>query len=161
MKSYLKLDIPFFKSIEIRNLVFDLNGTLAKDGLLLDGVEDRLKELAKIFDIYILTADTNNTIASLSYLNEFDIKTARLESSRGDIQKLRFIEELGPYYCATFGNGGNDVLMLKNACLGACIIGLEGASFDAIEASDIIFFDINDALDAFLKPTRLIASLRR
>ncbi len=161
MDRFLKLDIPYFKSIEIRHLVFDLNGTLAKDGLLLEGVEERLKKLAEIFNIYILTADTNNTIASLSYLNEFGINTARLESSRGDIQKLRFIEELGAYHCATFGNGGNDVLMLKNACLGVCIIGLEGAAFDAMQASDIVFFDINDALDAFLKPTRLIASLRR
>jgi soluble P-type ATPase len=42
-----------------------------------------------------------------------------------------------------------------------CVIGKEGASIDALMASNAVFFNICDALDIFLKPKRMIATLRK
>ena len=57
-------------------------------------------------------------------------------------------------------NGRNDALMLKNAVIGIGLMQKEGISKETLLNSDIIFYDINDALDAILNPKRLIASLR-
>ena len=54
----IQIDIPGSAKIEARHLVCDYNGTLAVDGMLLPGVYDLLKSLAKELEIHIITADT-------------------------------------------------------------------------------------------------------
>jgi len=61
----------------------------------------------------------------------------------------------------SIGNGCNDVSMLKESTIGICIVGGEGASAEAMMASDLVVATINDALDLLLKPDRLRATLRR
>ena len=51
--------------------------------------------------------------------------------------------------------------MLKEAALGICVLGGEGASREAIANADLVALHINDALDLLLKPDRLVATLRR
>ena len=36
----MKINIPNFKNIELKNIVCDYNGTIAKDGKLLAGVSE-------------------------------------------------------------------------------------------------------------------------
>ena len=56
----IKTQIPGWGELAIENLILDFNGTIAKDGRVLDGVKELLE---KIHDqgvtIYIVTADTN------------------------------------------------------------------------------------------------------
>ena len=54
----LEIDIPGYRALRLQHLVLDYNGTLACDGVLLDGVRDRLLILAGTLHIHILTADT-------------------------------------------------------------------------------------------------------
>ncbi len=61
----------------------------------------------------------------------------------------------------SIGNGCNDVSLLKDSAIGICIVGGEGASAEAMMASDLVVSNINDALDLLLKPHRLRATLRR
>jgi len=68
---------------------------------------------------------------------------------------------LGKEKCVAIGNGANDVLMLKQSAIGICVIGKEGASSEAVQHSDIVVYDINDALDLLLNPKRIIATLRK
>jgi len=114
-------------------------------------------------DVYVLTADTGQTLDRLTeqLVEDCGIEIHRLESGRGDIQKLAFLERLGRDKTVAIGNGCNDALMLREARLGLCIIGTEGASIDALMASDAVFFNICDAIDIFLKPKRMIATLRK
>ncbi|WP_456434504.1 HAD family hydrolase [Thermosulfuriphilus sp.] len=160
MSKGLELDLPCGIRFEIENLVLDLNGTLSLDGQFLPGVPERLKRLAEILNVFILTADTNQTAGQMSP-EELGVMVRVLEPGRGDIQKLRFIEELGREKTAAIGNGYNDILMLREAALGICIIGQEGACKEALLASDAVFRDIRDALDLFLNPQRLVATFRR
>ncbi len=55
-------EIPGRGDIEIENIVFDYNGTIAVDGKILAGVKGLLLELRKYVNIYILTADTYGTV---------------------------------------------------------------------------------------------------
>ena len=41
----MKVDIPGYKNIEIENVVFDYNGTIAEDGILIEGVGELILEL--------------------------------------------------------------------------------------------------------------------
>ncbi len=159
MTKGLELDLPCGVRFEIENLVLDMNGTLSLDGEFLPGVAERLRRLSDILNVFILTADTNQTATEIQ--EDLGVVIRVLGPGRGDVQKLHFIEELGREKTAAIGNGYNDVLMLREAALGICIIGHEGACKEALMASDAVFRDINDALDLFLNPNRLVATFRR
>jgi soluble P-type ATPase len=58
------------------------------------------------------------------------------------------------------GNGNNDDLILKEAGLGIAVLGDEGMSVSAMRNAEILVKNISDALDLFLKPKRLTATLR-
>ncbi|MFH1148116.1 MAG: ATPase P [Pseudomonadota bacterium] len=159
-KKGIDIDLPCGGSYVLKNVVLDLNGTLALDGKMLDGVEERLVEVAKKMNVYILTADTHQTADTLFYGQAMDIVIEKLCPDCGDFQKLEFITRLGRDATAAIGNGRNDVLMLREAAISICIIGREGAASQAVQNSKIVLNDIRDALDLFLKPNRIIATMR-
>ena len=156
-----KIDIPGLGRLEAKYLILDLNGTIARDGLLIKGTKERLRQLATLFDkIYVLTADTQGTANTL--LNEgIPVTVYKLTLESGMTEKQQFNKKLGPDFCIAVGNGVNDSLMLREAALGICILGTEGLATNALLNADIVVKDINDALDLFLKPKRLIATLRK
>jgi soluble P-type ATPase len=73
---------------------------------------------------------------------------------------LEFLKTLNPEVTAAVGNGSNDQLILKEAGLGIAVFGEEGMSVSAMKHADIVVKNVSDALDLFLKPKRLIATLR-
>jgi soluble P-type ATPase len=75
-------------------------------------------------------------------------------------QKADHIRRLGPAGTVAIGNGFNDRLMLAEAALGLVVVLAEGAAVATVEAADVLFTGIGDALDALLDPRRLVASLR-
>ena len=144
--------------MEIENIVLDLNGTIATDGRIPSEVKEKINSLSHGVKIYILTADTQGTASEESS----DVKVELLKVSEKDSTevKLRVMESLDPTRTVAIGNGNNDHLILKEAALSIAVLGDEGASFSAIKSADIIVKNISDALDLFLKPKRLIATLR-
>src|SRR6478609_6350918 len=54
----ISLDVPDFGLLELHHLVSDYNGTLALDGFLHAGVAERIRALAKLIEIHVITADT-------------------------------------------------------------------------------------------------------
>ncbi len=52
------LDIPGAEKKEIHHLVFDYNGTIAIDGILIPGVKKAIRSLAGRAKIHVITADT-------------------------------------------------------------------------------------------------------
>lgn len=159
----VELDLPCGVFYNLKYLVLDLDGTLTTDGRWIEGVVERLKAVSQLLTVYILTSDTNQTVHELtqSLIENNDIHIITLAAGRGDVQKLEFIANIGCEYTAAIGNGCNDAIMLKNASLGICIIGKEGASKEAIFASKVVFTNICDALDIFLRKNRMIATLRK
>ena len=53
----ISIDIPGREHpLEIEALVLDYNGTIAKDGALIEGIPERLIKLAEAVEVYVLTA---------------------------------------------------------------------------------------------------------
>jgi soluble P-type ATPase len=50
---------------------------------------------------------------------------------------------------------------MMEACLGIAVLGDEGISTSTLKNSDLLVKGISDALNLFLKPKRLIATLRQ
>jgi len=155
----VKVNIPNFKSIEIKNIVFDYNGTLAKDGYVKSSTQKLLYEICDKFSVYVITADTFGTVKE--QLRDFDLKVKVLDSVNHTKEKGDFIEELNSSVSIAIGNGNNDVHMLKNATISVAIMGNEGCSKEALLSSDIICKDIDEAIELFLYPKRLVATLRK
>ncbi len=155
----IELDIPGSGAYRLTYLVLDFNGTLALDGRLHDGVAGRLTDLAHKLEITVATADTFGTAGELA--DRQGLQVLRMKPGSEDAQKLALVESLGKAQTVCLGNGANDVLMLRESALGICILGGEGASAEALAASDLVFTDVNDALDALLNPRRLVAGLRK
>lgn len=139
--------------------MLDLNGTIAVDGEIIEGVEGRLHQISRLVNISIVTADTHGSAQRLE--EGLDINISRIEPGREDAQKLALVEQLGKENTICIGNGSNDVSMLRESALGICVVGREGLSFEATMSSDLMVLDINDALDLLLKPDRLVATLRK
>lgn len=155
----IQIAVPGRASFRLEHLVLDFNGTLALDGELIPGVTERLQALAGQIDITIATADTFGTAAAAA--ERLGLKMLKIEPEAEDAQKLALVEHLGKDTTVCIGNGANDFRMLRAAGLGICILGREGAYAESLAASDLVFADINDALDLLLKPKRFVASLRR
>ncbi len=154
----LEIDIPGYNRFRFEHLVLDFNGTIAIDGVLIDGVVERLKELSKYLHIHILTADTNKSVESQLCNTNFNVHIIGVKKQ--DIAKLDYITKLGKQSCICFGNGANDRLMLENCGLGICVLQKEGAYTMSLNASKIVVLDIRDGLDLILKKNRLVATMR-
>jgi soluble P-type ATPase len=154
----ISMTIPGWKSLELSHLVLDYNGTIAFDGRLIDGVEQRLNTLAPLLTIHILTADTFGSVRQA--LSGIPCQLAIIPVDQQAEAKLAYVAELNPKTCVCMGNGRNDRLMLNEAALGMAITGAEGAAVEAMVAADILTGGILDALDLLSHPLRLTATLR-
>ncbi len=155
----MNFKIPNFKDLEIENIVFDYNGTLAKDGLITQKTAKLLFEICEKYKVFVITADTFGN--AKEELKDFGLELVVLKSKNHTNEKALFVEKLNKNKTISVGNGNNDAKMLKTAIISIAIIGEEGCSKEALISSDIICKDINDAMGMFLNPKRLIATLRK
>lgn len=149
--------IPGRDKLAAKHLVLDLNGTLATDGRIPPEVAGRLRDLAALVQIHILTADTFGTASAL---DGFEARVVRLDSEDQVAAKADAVRALGGSSAVAIGNGMNDEGMLREAALGIVVIGSEGAAVRSLLAADVVITSIQDGLDLLRFPKRLVASLR-
>lgn len=154
----LKVEVPGWRDLSLEHLVLDLNGTLALDGVLAGGVNQALRRLAAVMTCRVITADTFGTAREL-FPPEVELAVIQPGNEAG--QKLELVRSLGPESVAALGNGANDVLMLKEAAVGVAVMAGEGAAAAALRAADVVVPGPLAGLELFLKPRRLVATLRR
>jgi soluble P-type ATPase len=154
----ISISIPGWGNMDIENLVLDLNGTIATDGKIPSEVKEKIKSLSDKVKIYILTADTQGTASEES--SEMGVELLKVSEEDSTEVKLRVVASLDPTRTVAIGNGSNDHLILEEAALGIAVLGDEGISASAMKHADVIVKNISDALDLFLKPKRLVATLR-
>ena len=138
--------------------MLDFNGTLARDGQLLDGVVPQIEALAGTLAIHVVTGDTYGS--ARAQLQDLPLLLTVLDPEHQAEAKRAHMECLGPDRCACIGNGRNDRLMLQEAALGIAVAGAEGASVEALLAAHVFIPNIRDALDLLQRPHRLVATLR-
>jgi len=151
------VSVPGYGSLELENVVLDLNGTLTESGDFIPGVLDYLNALRVAgFKIYILSGDTRGTLA------ETVKKSPGIEPvvTKTAEEKKKFVESIGPEHTACVGNGNIDLEMFKVAKLSICTIQAEGATTKAILGADIVVAHITHAFEILLDPEKLIATLR-
>ena len=151
----IRIDIPLRGIVELQHAVFDVNGTLAVDGKPIPGVTDRLKALGEHLSLHVLTAGTHGNIAELEHVLGFPLHMIRIGE-----EKVHYVEQLGPASVIAFGNGMNDVGMLRLAAIGVAVLAGEGVSIGALQAADVLVLGPVDAIDLVLNPKRLVATLR-
>jgi soluble P-type ATPase len=78
-----------------------------------------------------------------------------------DLQKEKYVENLGEDQVIAIGNGRNDSLMLQKAALGIAVMQQEGMYSPLSGHCDILCNSVTDALNLLLKSKRIIATLRK
>ena len=155
----IEVIIPGRGVLRLEHLVTDVNGTLAVDGLLIEGLTKRIASLRDRLDVHMLTADTHGRQASID--ETLSLQATRVQPGNESTQKADFVRELGVEKVVAIGQGANDTEMLKAAALGICVMSQEGVAVETLLAADIVVPDIFTALDLLDKPVRIVASLRK
>jgi P-type E1-E2 ATPase len=155
----IELTIPGRGNVRLEHLVLDVNGTVAKDGRLLDKVAKPLAGLRDRLTIHLLTADTYGKQDNIDLM--LGMRATRIQAGREAEQKAEHVRKLGAEGVITIGQGANDAAMLKAAAIGIAVMGDEGLAVEALLSADVVMPTIHEALNLLEYPTRLIATLRR
>jgi P-type E1-E2 ATPase len=155
----IKFNVPGIGEYELEHLVMDVNGTLAVDGQLIDGVAEKIASLRNQLTIHLLTADTHGKQMVID--RQLDLTAARIAAGNEAAQKAEYVRKFGSEKVVAIGQGANDAEMLAAAHLGICVMSIEGVAKDTLLAADLIAPDILSALELLEKPLRIVASLRK
>ena len=154
----IELELPGKGQITLEHVVFDVNGTLAVDGILLPGISELLLDLMKHLKVHLLTADTHGKQTIID--QQLNLIATRIRAGSEGEQKADYIHQLGAKKTVAVGQGANDALMLEAARIGICVISTEGTALEAMLKADLVLPDILSAFEILQNPMRLKASLR-
>ncbi len=155
----IEMNIPGRGQFELEHLVCDVNGTLAVDGQLQEGVLRGINLLRDRLKIHLLTADTFGRQEVIN--QQLNLEAVIIEPGDEVAKKTAYVEQLGAEKVVAIGQGANDAGMLKTAGLGICILSPEGSAVETLLAADLVMLDINTALELLEKPLRVVAGLRQ
>ena len=155
----IEIEVPGRGVYRLKYLVLDVNGTIAVDGRLVDGVARRVAALRDSVEVHMLTADTRGRQQVIDA--QLGMQAARITPQDEPAQKASFVRELGSEGVCAVGNGANDAAMLRAAKLAVAVLGEEGLALETLNAADVVVPHVNVALDLLLNPLRLVATLRR
>ena len=155
----IELSIPGREPLCLQHLVADVNGTIALDGSLIDGLSKRMASIRDRLNVHLLTANTHGGQDVID--QQLGLAATRLTPGDEQTQKQAYVESLGAGSVVAMGQGGNDALMLEAAALGICVMSPEGAAVESLMASDIVVPSILAAFDLLEKPLRIVATLRQ
>jgi P-type E1-E2 ATPase len=159
MEGMIKFNVPGTGEYELEHLVMDVNGTLAVDGQLMDGVAAKVAALRSNLTVHLLTADTHGKQTVID--QQLGLTAIRIAPGGESTQKAEYVRKLGSEKVAAIGQGANDAEMLAAARLGICVMSVEGVAKDTLLAADLIAPDTLSALELLEKPLRIVASLRK
>lgn len=155
----IELHIPGLGIVQLEHLVSDVNGTLALDGTLINGLTRMLTQLRDRLEIHLLTADTHGRQSLID--QQLNLQAVRIKAGDESSQKKEYVMKLGAENVVALGQGANDAGMLAAAALGICVLSPEGAAVQTLLSADLVVPDIVSALQLLEKPVRIVASLRR
>ena len=154
----IELNIPGRGRIQLEHLVTDVNGTLAVDSQLPEGLPRMIQDLRDRLSIHLLTADTHGRQHRIDQV--LGLQAVRIQTGDEAEQKADYVRQLGSEKVVAIGQGSNDAAMLKSAAVGICILSTEGTAVETLLAADLFDPDIFTALELLEKPLRIVASLR-
>ena len=154
----IELNIPGRGTIQLKHLVCDVNGTLAVDGQLHEGIPRMFTTLQDRLTVHLLTADTFGKQVIIN--QQMGLQAVKVGPGKEAEQKAEYVRQLNAAHVAAIGQGANDAAMLETAAIGIGILSPEGTASSTILAADLVVPDIYAALALFEKPLRIVATLR-
>ncbi len=152
----MKISIPETEEMELNTLILDLNGTLTEGGVLVDGVNQKIKLIKeKGLKVILFSGDTRGVAQKIA-----DELGTELTLTKNGKEKQAEALKLNPSTCVTIGNGLIDSLLFKEVKLAIGVIQKEGIHTACLKEADIITTSVIDALDLLLDEKSLIATLR-
>lgn len=143
--------------LQIQAVALDYNGTIARDGALLEAAIPCIRQLGELVPVYVLTADTYGTVQEQCRDLPVCVKTFPRENAAP--YKEEIVRSLGKDVAAV-GNGFNDIPMFDASALAIAVIEKEGVCAALLSHADVAVTSPEDALLLLLKPDRLRATLR-
>jgi soluble P-type ATPase len=154
----MRIEIPGWGNMEAKNLILDMNGTIATDGKISPEVKEKINLLSQSLKIYVLTADTHGTASK--EVEGLTVELIQVPDEDSKAAKGAFLSQIAPESTIAIGNGSNDQFLLREAALGIAVLGDEGLSLAALQSADVVVQNISQALSLLLKPKRLTATLK-
>lgn len=155
----IELTVPGRGVLRLEHLVTDVNGTLAIDGQLIEGVAKRIAVLRDRLTVHMLTADTHGRQAMID--QQLGLTAIKISPGGEGLQKAEYVRKLGSDKVIAIGQGANDAEMLELAKLGICVMSQEGVAKETLLAADILVPNIIAAFELLERPLRIIASMRK
>jgi P-type E1-E2 ATPase len=155
----IELNIPGRGITQLEHLVCDVNGTLAVDGQLVEGVLRSMNLLRDRLTVHLLTADTHGRQSIID--RQLGLRAVRIHAGGEAAQKREYVSQLGAEHVVAIGQGSNDVGMLEEAVLGIAVLSPEGLAVETLQAADLVAPGILAALELLEKPLRIVATMRK
>jgi P-type E1-E2 ATPase len=155
----IQFNVSGLGNFQLEHLVMDVNGTLAVDGRLIDGVASKISSLQGLVKIHLLTADTHGKQNQID--QQLGVTAVRIQPGGEARQKAEYVRRLNSETVVAIGQGANDAEMLKIAKLGICVLSIEGVARETLLSCDLVAQSILSALELLERPARISASLRR
>jgi soluble P-type ATPase len=164
-KPGITIEIPRFRTLEIRTMVSDYTGTLSCTGKLSPRVREQLLMLNEWIDIHVISSDSFCTaVEELSQVPFVIFKDLSKTSDAHDSAKQKYVEGLNAGNIFALGNGNNDRLMLhtvkKAGGLAVAVDNGEGCATDAFLNADLLISGAANALKLLLIKNSCKATLR-
>ncbi len=156
----IRIEIPGREEpLRLDAVALDYNGTIAVDGMLIEGLAERIRALAVLLPVYVLTADTYGTVRR--QCDGLGVEMLTFPYASAGPCKAEIVQDLvrRGKVCA-IGNGFNDIPMFEAADFSVAVLEGEGLYAGLLEHADVLVRDAADALDLLLRPNRLRATLR-
>jgi soluble P-type ATPase len=154
----MEYKIPgYSEKLEINTLLLDLNGTLTVDGVMPLGTLNQIGQLKEQgFRPVLISGNTRGDAEEIALDLDIDFRQATTAEDKAMVGKGYELRT-----AAVIGNGLIDEKLMLIARLGIVTLQAEGAHPKTLLAADIVVPTITDAFDLFLKPERMIATMRR
>ncbi|MBD3280105.1 HAD family hydrolase [Candidatus Dojkabacteria bacterium] len=143
--------------IELNNIILDLNGTLAVNGSIAEGVKERLTKLRELgYQIILFTGDQRGNAAELTSDLGISFKKASTSEEKEALTKEMDVEKT-----VAIGNARIDIGTFRDTKVRIATIQAEGIHTGILEYVDILVPSINDALDLLINKNSFEATMRK
>ena len=147
---------PNNRTIEIENIILDLNGTLANYGRVSERSKELLQQLKQLnYNIILISGDIRGNASVIA--KELDITLLLGANSQEKAQQMQLFDK---EKTVAIGNARIDIGTFQNAIISIATLQSEGIHVGILKHVDIIVPSIEDALNLFIEPKALEGTLR-
>ena len=141
---------------DLDTIILDLNGTLAVNGSVPDGVKERASKLKELgYKILLFSGDQRGTAQAQA--DDLGIELQRAGTTE---EKEQLTLKLNKERTVAIGNARIDIGTFKHSKLRIATLQAEGIHAAILPYVDVIVTSINDALDLLINKDSLEATMR-